>query len=654
MQFANYIIQQQAVANGCLGRINIEGGSGGDKMASIFTDIKQGERYTTVVERDLILASDHCPLSTGDNTNSSSVYIPTPGSAVWGVSLNADISGSATAYGSAIDADGNIYITGFYSSTTTKLSIYNYTGTSDTTITQSLYGYLPAANNNSIFIIKYNSSGVVQWATNIPGNASGSQNGYTLITDSNGNIYTVVAVIGTTTINNFTSGGGGTDITLTKYADVSTSSRDVLIVKYNSSGVVQWVARIQGSLFLEDITNGYVENSLIDSNGDLIFGFTSNSGDAGFVNLDSFSSYSSPTVTFSTFARSPGGNGVYLCKINSSGSFQWVSKSVASAGTNFWTLALDSNDNIYLVHAVNGNITFNSYGSISGSPLTVSYNSTGTATLKGTVDGYIAKLNSSGTFLLAAQIGTASFSLRDNAITIDSNNNIYIAFRYSANSATKLNIYSSDGVALSGSTAIGLTAWGSLPASTNATGYEVGIAKFNTSLVCQGATLLSSTNNGASPSSIIFTNAVQYDSDGNIYITGQFNNTPLTIFNYDTGGGGENTNITTTTFGTLANAGTVSLYECFLIKYNSSLVAQWATRMNSIGNDRGWGLSVDRPNRYVYVAGQYITNNTANLNFNNYSSVSGGVVNLATGLIMPYPVNTTTNRTYGFLVKYAL
>jgi hypothetical protein len=59
--YANYLIQQQAVSQGCLGRISIEGGSAASKEALIWTDIKEGQAQTTLAEQSLILTNNQCP-----------------------------------------------------------------------------------------------------------------------------------------------------------------------------------------------------------------------------------------------------------------------------------------------------------------------------------------------------------------------------------------------------------------------------------------------------------------------------------------------------------------------------------------------------------------------------------------------------------------
>ena len=335
MQFANYIIQQQAVANGCLRTITIEGGSAGDKAASIFTEIKQGQRFTTAAEQALILASGACPTTTSSSSGGGSG--PTPpdpppesGGAAWAISLNTSTSQTNAAVqnrASWVDNDGNIYIGGGFN--WAPMTVNSYVRKTGTTIEQTAFGVLPGESPASAiyhsYIIKYNSLGVAQWATSVS-TPSGSQL-YSIATDISGNVYSTHYFRGTATVNSYGGGGGaGGTITLTAYGtSAASSSDDVLIVKHNSSGVAQWMAQITGAA--GEVIGGYSGKDItVDTQNNIIF--TIQSSTTSDLIFKSFSSGGSGgSTTFSDFGTFTGTNGaLYTCKINSSGVFQWVSQ----------------------------------------------------------------------------------------------------------------------------------------------------------------------------------------------------------------------------------------------------------------------------------------------------------------------------------------
>jgi hypothetical protein len=656
MQFANYIIQQQAVANGCLGRITIEGGSGGDKMATIFTDIKQGARFTTDVERIRILASDTCPTTSAPAPAPAPEPAYTSGEGIWGVGINAGTTTSgATTRASWVDNDGNIYIGGSYNNA--KLSVNSYTSLSGTTITQTLFGLLPqpSSTNNSSFIIKYNSSGVVQWATNL--SATVGANLYNILADTNGDVYTIHSFNGTATVNSYgNDGGSGGDMTPTAYGTIVATATDVLIVKYNSSGTVQWVAQITG--FGNEQSNlAFSKNIGVDSNGNVLFTIRSLTTDPNTVQFKNFSSGGGGgSITTTDFGSILGANGsIYACKINSSGTFQWVSRikpTDANTGSDHMS-AVDSNDNLFVVFTCSFNFSLDSYSSVSSGTISTTTWGTNNAISAGARGGFVTKLNSSGTFQALSRFTTTNRLVVEPSICIDSNDNVYATFRYYAssyNAANKINIYSFSGTDPAGG-AVEFTAWASLPVIS--TQGEAAIIKFNSSLNTQAATYMSvATAAAAGRTSQIF--SIDRDSDNNIFVNVYFQSTELTIYNFSSGGGGLDTNITTTTFGTVANSGTVGFFDCAIVKFNSSLVAQWATRLNGTVNqsDLPYTISVDRTNGFVYSAGTFSTNNTDGFRLNNYGGVSGGAVTLNLFATIPSAATSSTNTTQSFLAKY--
>ena len=121
-------------------------------------------------------------------------------------------------YGITIDSTG-VYVTGYYNST------------SAVTLNNGIT--LPIPVGSDAFIVKYNTSGLAQWATTISG--TGSDFGYGIATDSTGvyvtGYYTSTSAV---TLNN--------GITLP-----ITVGNDAFIVKYNTSGLAQWATTISGT-----------------------------------------------------------------------------------------------------------------------------------------------------------------------------------------------------------------------------------------------------------------------------------------------------------------------------------------------------------------------------------------------------------------------
>ncbi|MEZ4902449.1 MAG: SBBP repeat-containing protein [Spirosomataceae bacterium] len=81
-----------------------------------------------------------------------------------------------------------------------------------------------------VFIAKYNINGLLQWVRSAGGTSSDYGEGITI--DSSGNVYVTGSYQGTATFGNTTF--------------TSVGLRDIFIVKYNGSGLFQWVRSARG------------------------------------------------------------------------------------------------------------------------------------------------------------------------------------------------------------------------------------------------------------------------------------------------------------------------------------------------------------------------------------------------------------------------
>jgi uncharacterized delta-60 repeat protein len=238
----------------------------------------------------------------------------------WVKKLNGSGNSSDAGNAMVIDASGNIIVTGYTTNTGTGKDIVTikYSPTGQVIWTSYFNGsmnrdddgrYIAIDNAGNIYVagrsdsvastpnfitIKYNSAGVLQWANRYagggPGNGGDVVKGIAL--DNSSNIY----VTGS-------SFGNGTSI-------------DIAVIKYNSSGVVQWLVRYDTA---QDEASGIV----VDTSSNIyVSGYSSLGGSMAFA----------------------------LIKFNSSGQRQWVRNySTPGVAQDVTTgIALDYSGNIFI------------------------------------------------------------------------------------------------------------------------------------------------------------------------------------------------------------------------------------------------------------------------------------------------------------------
>jgi uncharacterized delta-60 repeat protein len=170
-------------------------------------------------------------------------------------------------YAIAIDSSDNVYMLGF-------------TGSA-------------GAGSNDFLLVKYNSSGTIQWQRVLGG--TGQDLGHSVAIDSSDNVYA---------FGPSSSAGAG--------------SNDFLLVKYNSSGTVQWQRLLGGT------GTDYGNAVAVDSVGNIYvagFSYSAGAGDFDFL----------------------------IAKYNSSGTVQWQ-RLLGGSGRDFpFSIKLDALDNLYIV-----------------------------------------------------------------------------------------------------------------------------------------------------------------------------------------------------------------------------------------------------------------------------------------------------------------
>jgi hypothetical protein len=310
--------------------------------------------------------------------------------------------GGENAWECATDAAGNIYLAGVTSSTAGIAS----------------GGYQNAFGGGTLdaFLVKFNSSGVRQWATYYGG--TGTEYGYACATDGQGNVY--LAGI-TTSSTGIASGGHQNTFAGPPYID-----GDAFIVKFDGSGVRQWATYYggnkgeansdcatdaSGNIYLTGTTgssvgiaSGGYQNTMPSSGGSYLVKFDGNGVRqwgtyyGGEYGAEVFSCTTDATgnvfisgVTLSSTGIASGGYqntigssyyDAFLVKFNSSGVRQWGTYYGGTGDDSGSECVTDAAGNVFLV-----GYTKSATGIASGGHQNA---------LAGTMDAFLVKFNSSG------------------------------------------------------------------------------------------------------------------------------------------------------------------------------------------------------------------------------------------------------------------
>ena len=274
-------------------------------------------------------------------------------------------------YGIAVDGSSNVYVTGTFRGN--NVDFDPGSGTAN----------LSATGNQDIFVAKYNSSGVYQWAIKI--GSSNADYGYAIAADASGNAYVTGYYQGTA---DFDPGSGTASLT-------NAGAQDGFIAKYNSSGAYQWAIKIAGS----GIDYGY--GISLDGSGNVhvigAFDGTVNFNPSGTANL-----------------TSAGMRDIFVGKYTSAGSYVWAIHVGGTDNDYGYGITTDGSSNVFIT----GYIAMTADMDPSG----------GTANLAsgGGADIFFAKYNSSGAYQFAFKVGSVGNDIA-NAIALDGAGNILVA-----------------------------------------------------------------------------------------------------------------------------------------------------------------------------------------------------------------------------------
>ena len=414
------------------------------------------------------------------------------------------------------DAAGNVYISGHTSSTANIATTGNFQDTMSVA--------------SDAFLVKFNSSGVRQWATYYGGN--GSETTFGLACDNTGAIY----MSGYTTSTNVMATTGA-------YQTVA-AGQDAFLAKFDTNG-----ARLWGTFYGGSNNEQGLGVACDASNNVYLTGYTQSSS--------SISSTGSQQATFG------GSSDAFIVKFNSAGVRQWATYYGGTAADQGWSVACDTNKNVYL----------SGYTQSTAGIATTGAHQT---TIGGGQDGFLVKFDSTGVRQWGTYYGGTGAD-RALSTACDKWNNIYIT-GYTASAA---------GIASSGAHQ---TIFGGVA--------DVFLTKFNSAGVRQWGTYYGNIGDDEG-------NDLTCDALGNIYVTG-FTNSPTAI----------------ATPGTFKD--TLDVQDAFLIKFDTSGTRKWGTYFGGTAVDLGYGVYCS-PLSKVYVSGMTASNLNLATSGSHQSIYGGGL-----------------------------
>lgn len=352
------------------------GGTNTDQGYSIATDAA-GSVYTTGYFNGTADFDPGTGTATLTSAGGSDVFVSkldASGNFVWAVQIGGTTGDEGR--GITLDASGNIYVTGYFSGTA---DFDPGSGTSN----------MISAGSNDIFVLKLNSSGALVMSRQMGG--PNNDVGTSITRDAFGNIYSTGYFSATA---DFDPGAAVSNL-------MSTGSFHIFVSKLNSSGNYVW-AKAMGS-----IGNDIGYSIATDPAGNV---YT-----CGHFSLTA--DFDPGTGTQSL--TSAGVLDAFISKLDSAGNYLW-SKSMGSTGDDVCTgLAIDASGYVYTAGYFFSTVDFD--------PGAGTYN----LTTNGVGDIFVSKVNASGNFVWARNMGSTLDDFA-HALAVDSAGGVYTTGYFAA------------------------------------------------------------------------------------------------------------------------------------------------------------------------------------------------------------------------------
>jgi len=351
------------------------------------TKVADGANYSVTVKTQPIsqlctISNDEGVMSGSDITNVSIDCVN-----IWAETFATSPSAS-NFYDITSDKNGNLYAAG----TLERNGTFQFGSV-------SVKGDCASGNNG--VVIKYDEDGATKWAYSTS-TASNISLLHSITADADGNIYAVGYIYKNTL---FTFKGALSTASATGAFD----GYNIVIVKYDSNGIVRW-ANTTTSALGKSLFNAVAA----DSNKNVYA--------VGYINTSNQFTLGGQSGTSKTVQGAYNGINPLIVKYDSNGKIKWtrtVSSALSSAKFN--GVSVDDNGNIYAVGNINGKNTFNLGNGVTVNGANASNNA------------FIVKYDSDGNAIWAKSTTTASDMSAFNGVSSGSSEGVYAVGRLNGN-----------------------------------------------------------------------------------------------------------------------------------------------------------------------------------------------------------------------------
>jgi hypothetical protein len=436
-----------------------------------------------------------------------------------------------------------------------------------------------------------------------------------IVTDPQDNIYvtgtytaSVEAVV--QNVNGFTQ----TPSLITLPAITGIAVNYGFIIKYDTNGIAQWATSMRASSFMSPASIG------IDSNNDIYI--TGVYLTTTQITLDNALG-NGQTPSLITLPPPPPSNAtpsIFTVKYNAAGQAQWATYFDGDGVPDFPAgLAVDSANNVYIT----GQYTSTAAVQLQNAAPPGQAPSPVTLPTTTSTDIYLVKYNSAGQVQWATLVNGNGFDTANDVAT-DANGNVYLTGNY-VRVGPALQLLNANGNTISPfqvTSSYILNTTGGNPYSF--------VIKYNSQGQIQWATYTTSDTDN------MITRSLVCDSAMNVYVLGDYSSSNLVLPSvtiYQSNGFGQtNSSITLPT---------VSSQLTFLLKYNATGQAQWATFLRTNQNQLAYAIAIDSQSN-LYLTGEY-RSTVADLDIYNASGITQNQS------AVTLPLSSTGNA---YIVKY--